>query len=61
MTAQETREILRLDRLERAGRAYYERAKDKGNRASMLRAARLQTAAYAKAMAIVGGNISSFH
>ena len=45
--------ILRFDRLEKQARIYYTSGQQRGNAARMLRAARLEQAAYNKALFIV--------
>jgi hypothetical protein len=54
------REVLRLDRLEKRARAHQERAFETSNTARAMRAARLETAVYAKMMEIVGREVTTY-
>jgi hypothetical protein len=54
-------EIVRLDRIERRARKSFERAARHCNAHLMLRAARLEAAAHAKAMTIVAAAVRPFN
>jgi hypothetical protein len=53
-------QIVRLDRIERRAREYFERAARSNNAHRMLRAAKLEKAAYDKSMIIVGAEVRPF-
>ena len=54
-------EIVRLDRIERRARNYFERAARHGNAHLMLRASKLEAAAHAKAVTIVVAAVRPFN
>jgi hypothetical protein len=53
-------EIVRLDRIEKRAREYFERAARKNNVQRMMRAAKLEKAAYDRSMTIVSAEVRPF-
>jgi hypothetical protein len=54
-------EIVRLDRIEKRAQKYFERVARHGNAHRMMRAARLEQAAHAKAITIVAAAVRPFN
>jgi hypothetical protein len=53
-------EVVRLDRIEKRARKYFERAAHYSNAHRMLRAAKLEAAAHTKALKIVAAEVLPF-